>query len=84
MRCFDFNQPVDNLPKKLTHLTFGYYFNKEVNNLPKSLTHLTFGKKFNQQADNLPNSLIHLIFYYNYKYGIKIPYGCKVFKQKNI
>jgi hypothetical protein len=40
-----FNQSVDNLPKNLTHLTFGFYFNQTVDNLPKKLTHLTFGRQ---------------------------------------
>ena len=29
-----FNQPVDNLPKELKKITFGYHFNKPVDNLP--------------------------------------------------
>ena len=39
----NFNQPVDNLPCTITHLTFGYRFNKPVDNLPCTITHLTFG-----------------------------------------
>jgi hypothetical protein len=45
LRCDDFNQLVDNLPKTLTLLTFGLCFNKPVENLPQSLTHLTFGRQ---------------------------------------
>jgi hypothetical protein len=30
-----FNQKVNNLPKNLTHLTFGMLFNQKVNNSPK-------------------------------------------------
>jgi hypothetical protein len=40
-----FNQPVDNLPETLTHLTFGNNFNQSVDNLPLSLTYLTFGRQ---------------------------------------
>jgi hypothetical protein len=57
-----FNKPVDNLPKNLTHLTFGYSFNQPVNYLPKTLTHLIFGCRFNQSVNNLPLSLTHLTF----------------------
>ena len=41
-----FNQLVDNLPKNITHLTFGCYFNESINKLPKKLTHLKFGWNF--------------------------------------
>jgi hypothetical protein len=57
-----FNQPVGNLPKTLTHLTFGFCFNKSADNLPQNLTHLTFGFCFNKPVDNLPKKLTHLTF----------------------
>ena len=64
-----FNQPVGNLPKTLTHLTFGFRFNQPVDNLPKNLIQLffntsynQFGNCFNQPVDNLPNTLTHLTF----------------------
>ena len=38
----EFNQLVDNLPKNLTNLTFGWKFNQSVDKLPESVTHLTF------------------------------------------
>jgi hypothetical protein len=62
LRCYSFNQPVDNLPKTITHLTFGSKFNQLVNNLPKSLKYLTFGYDFNQPVDKLPENLTHLTF----------------------
>ncbi len=40
-----FNQPVNKLPEKITHLTFRCNFNQKVDNLPLSLTHLTFGRQ---------------------------------------
>jgi hypothetical protein len=58
----DFNQPVDNLPLSLTHLTFGFNFNQSVDKLPLSLTHLYFGCWFNQPVDNLPTNLTYLFF----------------------
>ncbi len=62
MRCHNFNQCVDFLPKNLTHLTFGSDFSKTVDKLPKNLTHLTFGFWFNHRVDNLPINLTHLTF----------------------
>jgi hypothetical protein len=35
----EFNQPVDKLPLKLTHLTTGDKFNQPVDKLPPTLTH---------------------------------------------
>jgi hypothetical protein len=61
-----FNQPVDNLPISLTHLTFGMYFNQPVDNLPKNLTYLKFGHSFNQPVDNLPENLTYLEFWYDF------------------
>ena len=43
-----FNQTVDNLPKELKKITFGYHFNQSVDNLPTGLQRLTFGCNFNQ------------------------------------
>jgi hypothetical protein len=40
---------VNELPKNLTHLTFGDDFNKSIKKLPKKLTHLTFGDCFNTE-----------------------------------
>ena len=57
-----FNQPINNLPNSITHLTFSNHFNQLVDNLPNSITHLTFGRHFNQSVDELPNSITHLIF----------------------
>jgi hypothetical protein len=65
LRCCDFNQAVDNLPKNLTHLNFGFYFNKPVHNLPKNLIHLTFNMCYKQPIYNLPKKLNYLdLFYY--------------------
>jgi hypothetical protein len=63
LRCYYFNQQVNNLPENLTHLTFGVCFNQSVDNLPKKLSYLTFGIGFYQQVDNLPESLTHLKLY---------------------
>ena len=57
-----FNQPVNNLPDSITHLTFGRHFNQPVNYLPNSITYLTFGEYFNQPVDNLQNLITHLTF----------------------
>jgi hypothetical protein len=57
-----FNKPVDNLPEKLTHLTFGFNFNQSVDNLPENLTYLSFIGYFNKLVDNLPKNLTHLTF----------------------
>ena len=57
-----FNQPVDDLPNVLTHLTFGDAFNQPVDDLPNALTHLTFSDAFNQPVNDLPNALTHLTF----------------------
>jgi hypothetical protein len=58
-----FNQPVNNLPETLTHLTFG-------RQTPVRLAHPKIMNihnclrchNFNQSVDNLPNSLTHLTF----------------------
>ncbi len=73
MRCYEFNQPVDNLPETLTHLTFGYEFNQKVNKLPKNITHLIFGYNFRQSINNLPESLIYLDLGSTLKNNIIIP-----------
>ena len=65
-----FNNPIDNLPKKLTHLTFGYCFNLSVDYLPETLTHLTFGYKFNKSVDYLPETLTHLTFGYSFNQSV--------------
>ena len=57
-----FNQSVNNLPKELKKITFGYHFNQPVDNLPTGLQRLTFGCNFNQPVDNLPTGLQRLTF----------------------
>eukprot|EP00026_Physarum_polycephalum_P005778 Phypoly_transcript_05816.p1 GENE.Phypoly_transcript_05816~~Phypoly_transcript_05816.p1 ORF type:complete len:375 (+),score=57.92 Phypoly_transcript_05816:484-1608(+) len=59
-----FNQPINDLPKSLTHLVFPFIcnFNKPINKLPPSLTHLILGSNFNHPADSLPSTLTHLYF----------------------
>ncbi len=32
-----FNQPINNLPNSITHLTLGWYFNQPIDNLPNSI-----------------------------------------------
>jgi hypothetical protein len=71
--CSIFNQPVDNLPKNLTHLTFGYEFNQPVDNLPKTLTHLSFGSCFNQSLNKLPENLIFLKLGLNFQQDVILP-----------
>lgn len=63
-----FNRPLNDLPKSLKRLTFGWYFNRPLgDSLPKSLTHLTFGSHFNKPLGNsLPKSLIYLVFGYSF------------------
>ena len=65
-----FNSNVDNLPKNIKIIRFGYYFNQLVNNLPHMLKQLTFGRCFNQQVDNLPSTLTQLIFDYNFNHEV--------------
>ncbi len=60
--AMNFFVDVNNLPKSLTHLTFGYEFNQSVDNLPNTVTHLTFGFHFNHSIDKLPKNLTHLTF----------------------
>jgi hypothetical protein len=33
----EFNQPINNLPKNLTHLSLGYNFNQSISDLPLKL-----------------------------------------------
>ena len=40
------NQPIDNLPNKITHLTLGRSFNQSIKNLPITITHLNFNYRF--------------------------------------
>src|SRR5205809_963593 len=58
----DFNQPVNNLPASLIHLTFISWskFYQAVDNLPAGLTHLILEGHFNQAVNNLPAGLTHL------------------------
>jgi hypothetical protein len=69
-----FNQKVDNLPLKLTHLTFGAWFNQKVDNLPKNIIHLTFGYYFNKEVDNLPKNLTHITFSNDCVFNQKVDY----------
>jgi hypothetical protein len=57
-----FNHPINNLPKKLKKIVFGYKFNQLVNNLPKKLKYLTFGYSFDKSVDDLPKKLKYLTF----------------------
>jgi hypothetical protein len=53
-----YNEPVDDLPLTLTHLTTGDSFNHSVDNLPSTLTHLKTGHQFTQTIVNFhPHSL---------------------------
>jgi hypothetical protein len=56
----NFNQPVDKLLPKLTHLTTREKFNQPVDKLSITLTHLTTGYEFNQPVAKLPPTLTHL------------------------
>jgi FNIP Repeat len=53
----EFNQPIDELPLTLTHLTTGEYFNQSVDKLPPKLTHLTVEYNFDRTVDRLPLTL---------------------------
>lgn len=59
-----FNQPINNLPKILTHLCFykGSKFNNPIDRLPPHLTHLVLGEAFNRPCNRLPTTLTHLTF----------------------
>ena len=65
-----FNQSLDNLPQKLTHLTLGFSFNHPITSLPKTLTHLIFGInenchtyiRFAHSLSYLPSSLAYIEF----------------------
>jgi hypothetical protein len=71
-----FNQSVDNLPKELKKITFGYHFNHPVDNLPTGLQRLTFGCNFNQPVDNLPIGLKRLTFSHNFNQPVdNLPSG---------
>ncbi len=76
MRCQRFDKNVDNLPKNLTHLTFGMCFNQKVDRLPKKLTHLTFGWCFNQKVNNLPK-----IIMLNFDAKLSSIYGYSLFNK---
>jgi hypothetical protein len=82
-----FNQPVDSLPSNLTHLILGSDFNHQINNLPPKLIHLDVGKTFFQPMDNLPPSVqeIHIDNnnYWIKHMKIKVPFGCKIYNNKN-
>ncbi len=76
MRCHSFNQPVDNLPLSLTHLTFGFNFNQKLNNLPLSLTHLEVNFMFSHKLDNLPPTIKEIRA--SDKVVIKKPFECNI------
>ncbi len=61
-----FRKSIDNLPKNLSQLIFGYWFNQPVKNLPKNLTYLSFGFCFNQSLNKLPKNLKYLKLDYNF------------------
>jgi len=65
-----FNQPLTNLPVKLTFLQLGYSFNQFVDYLPAGLTHLTFGNSFNKPVNNLPLNLTYLEFEVDFNQNI--------------
>lgn len=58
-----FNQPIDHLPPRLTHLVVGTNFNKPVNNLPSTLKYFKAGEKFDHSIDNLPDAVTHIILH---------------------
>ncbi len=61
--AYTFNQPLNFLTNKLTHLTLGCYkFPLEKNMLPESLTYLKIDSGFNSEVDktNLPKNLTYL------------------------
>lgn len=67
---FSYNESINNLPKNLTNLEFGFFFNKPFTPLNmNSLTHLTFRWNFNHFIENYPPNLIYLEFgeYFNQK-----------------
>ncbi len=53
-----FNQPIDNLPNSISHLTLGRYFNQPIINLPNSITNLTLSLKYNKKINYFSDSLI--------------------------
>jgi len=65
-----FNQPINNLPISITHLTLGWFFNQPINNLPNSITNLTLNHNFNQPINDLPNSITHLILGHDFNQPI--------------
>ncbi len=62
----NFDQPVNNYPKKVFCLTFGVNFNQKVDNLPNKLKFLKFGFEFNQTVDKLPKNLNRLELGYSF------------------
>ena len=48
-----FNQPINNLPDTITHLTLTWDFNQSIDYLPDTITHLTLYDSFNQLIDHL-------------------------------
>ena len=42
---YNFNQPIDNLPNSITHLTLEWSFNQPMDNLSNSITHLIWGRE---------------------------------------
>jgi hypothetical protein len=70
----DFNQPLDNLPDEITHITMYYkcIFNHPMNNLPHSLKCLhILAESFFQPLDNLPFRLVEL-FIGNMNYNLPL------------
>jgi hypothetical protein len=60
LRCYDFNQSIDNLSKTLTNLTFGYYFNKSMDNLPLNTKYLSI-HCVSKIINNLPQHIEELV-----------------------
>ena len=63
-----FDEPVNDLPSTITHLTFGYIFDQPVDNLPNGLVYLKLGDNFNKPIKKLPVSLkqLELGHYFNH------------------
>jgi hypothetical protein len=67
-----FNKKLDNLPQRITHLTFGKYFNQKIDKLPKNLKYLKIGWYF-QNEIILPKNLKYLEIGWCFKNEIILP-----------
>ena len=89
-----FNQPLDSLPKTLTHLIFSSQstFNQPIDHLPSTLIHLELGMAFNKPIDHLPSTLSYLKLGKNFNQNINhLPLlihldmeDCEFFNKKSI